>query len=277
MARFVADEGELRRFTEWLREPEPTEGYLLQLMIRSKGLKERYGFKGSDHALKFEWVPGYKPLWREELVLKVKRLAVLAERSDELFVYVRHRPGTTEVEEVVRVPPPLVALFIHVNPSRWIKAAEATAKEIVESLTAALGTEEYWRVVRRPDRRFHANLARYQRRLFYQVDLDDRSLQGEVEAIILEALGFLPARILTPRGIHYLIPVGDFTPEQAMRWYGNRKKGIVGAQERLARLGEEHTGEKGEPLLEVKKHPLEPVPGTLYKGEYVVRFKPEER
>ena len=273
----IVDRVELRRFVEWLPGLEPVEGYLLQLMIRSKGLKERFGFKGSDHVLKFEWVPGYKPLWRLEVEIKATRLAILAEHSEDVFYYARHKPGTTEVEEVISIPKELTAVFIHVNPSRWIKASESTAKEFIESIVAAMGAERPWQVVRRLDRRFYANLARYQRTRFYQVDLDDHSLQPEVEEIILDAVGFMPARIYTPRGIHYLVPVGEFTPDQARKWYGDKKSGVEGAMTKIRRLGEEHRGEKDEPLVEVKKYPLEPIPGMLYRGEAIVRFKPEEK
>ena len=59
LGSLVVDERELLRFVKWLPPISPGEAYEVVLMVRSTGLRDEYGFKGSDHKLDSRLVHGY--------------------------------------------------------------------------------------------------------------------------------------------------------------------------------------------------------------------------
>ena len=103
--------------------------------------------------------------------------------------------------------------------------------------------------------------------LFHMIDIDDKSLIGEVESKVLDMLGYMPARIITKRGEHILVKVSDFTKEQAKKWFNEMPKFINELNKSL---------DSPEPVVEYKKNFQEPVPGTMYR-DYVPKFRSPER
>jgi len=261
----MVDPEETIKFIEFLPEISWNQAYVVLLLIRSKGLKEKYGFKGSDHSLSLHVVPGYYDDPKFKLYLVLRRYAVVAEYSEEYYVYERHVGDNVEI---YRVPQPLVALMVSPNPSDWVKASVDTINEFVNSLRdALLNPERAGEVVRRIDVRLGANSMRRTKHIFHMIDIDDRSLIPEVEGKVQEIVGHLPARIITKRGEHILVRVSEFTKNQAKKWFSEIPKFIDELNKSL---------NTEEPMVEYKKNFQEPVPGTKYR-DYIPKFKPPER
>jgi len=323
----VIDERELERFVAWLPPIGVDEAYLLQLMVRSRGLKERYGFKGTDHVLLQKAVHGYHyqrdpqrgwEYWRTRLLYEIQRIGTLAGSAP--WEYVRYREGTKEIEEIVLVPPPLMAIYIHLNPSRVLDAALDAIKDVVTSITTIAKSASADRAVlmrevyKRPDLRYYSGLARRQRTVFHSVDVDAMEIVTFLENEFVEVFGFVPPRITTHRGKHFLINleelrssgllrryVGPVPPrvKKAMERVKSMRSVCLSSPERCAEdlrviegfvrdrskpmfhrltaMSYVYVDERGVPLVEVKSQALEPAPGTLYKGEVVVRLELSER
>ena len=304
----IADLDEVIKFIKWLKPISEHEAYLLQLMIRSSAMKKELGFKGSDHVLMFKTAHGYLTqrdprhgweLWRTRLLYNIRRMAKLME--DGLWEYVRHIPGTRVVEDIYDVPKQILALYIQINPSNVVKAATATVREVVEALgTMATSSEPFWKLFRRPDTRYYANLARYARRVFHTVDVDTKELVKELEGVFKDTLGLVPDMIVTAKGAHFLVDLEYLEKSKLMmKWAGPRPKELTKLltewkqtrskeakqkvieyamsatdaplYHRLLALQEVLKDKKGASLVEVKKQGLEPVPGVAYKG-VVPRF-----
>ena len=250
-------------FVEFLPELEWHQAYVVLLLIRSKGLKEKYGFKGSDHSLSIHVVPGYYDDPRFKLYLVLRRYAVLMEYSSEYYVYERH---TGDGVELYRIPSSLVALMVSPNPADWVRASVDTATEFINSLRDAMNNPaEAGRIVRRMDVRLGANAMGRTKRLFHMIDVDDMDVAREVEDKVVELLGYLPARIRTKRGEHILVKVADFSRDTAKRWFTVMPKFI-----------KEINQGREEPVVEYKKNFQEPVPGVKYR-EIVPVFIPPEK
>jgi len=261
----MAEPDEAIKFIEFLPDIEWGQAYVVLLLIRSKGLKEKYGFKGTDHSLSIHIVPGYYDDPKFKLYTVLRRYSVIAQYSEEYYIYERH---TALGIEYYRIPQPLVALMVSPNPSDWVRASMDTVVEFINSLREAmLNPEMAGEVVRRIDVRLGANAMRRTRHLFHMIDVDDKSLIPEIEARVQEITGFMPARIITRRGEHILVNVSDFTKEQAKRWFNE-----------IPRLIDElnKAANTKEPVVEYKKNFQEPVPGTWYR-DYIPRFKPPEK
>jgi len=261
----MVDPEEAIRFIEFLPDIGWSQAYVVLLLIRSKGLREKYGFKGTDHCLSIHIVPGYYDDPKFKLYLVLRRYSVVAYYSREYYLYERHVGDSIEY---YHVPQPLVALMVSPNPSDWVRASIDTVNEFISSLREAmLNPERAGEIVRRIDVRLGANAMRRTRHLFHMIDIDDRSLIPEIESKVTEIIGYMPARVITKRGEHILVKVSDFTREQARRWFNE-----------IPRLIDEvnkTTGDK-EPVVEYKKNFQEPVPGTYYR-DYIPRFKPPEK
>ncbi len=252
------------KFIRFLPEISWNQAYVVLLLIRSKGLKEKYGFKGSDHSLSLHVVPGYYDDPKFKLYLVLRRYSVIAEYSREYYVYERH---TSEGVEYYRIPQPLVALMVSPNPSDWVKASVDTVNEFVNSLRDALiNPERAGELVRRIDVRLGANSMRRAKHIFHMIDIDDRSLIPEVEGKVQEIVGYMPARIITKRGEHILVRVSEFTKNQAKKWFSEIPKYVDELNKSL---------NTEEPMVEYKKNFQEPVPGTKYR-DYIPKFKPSE-
>lgn len=261
----LVDPGEAIRFIEYLPQLEWHQAYVAMLLIRSKGLKEQYGFKGTDHSLEIRIVPGYHRDPRFRLYLLIRRFAVLAQFSDQYYIYERH---TKDGVEIYRIPQPLVAIMVSPNPSDWVRASVDTVMEFLDSLRQAmLNPERASEFVRRLDVRLGANAMRRSKHMFHVIDIDDRALIPEIETAVQEILGYMPARIETKRGEHILVKVSELTGERARRWFQTIPKMV---EEINRRLNAEP------PVVEYKKNFQEPVPGTKYR-DYVPRFRPPER
>ena len=252
-------------FIEWLPDLEWFEAYAALLLVRSKGLKERYGFKGSDHCLRIDLVPGYLEDPRLRLYLVLRRMAVLAAESDQLFLYGRHTDGGVEW---YRLPPPLVSVMVSPNPVNWVKAGTDTVREFVDSLYGAvLNPDKAGGIVRRLDVRLGANAMRRARHVYHMIDVDDRSLFREVMDVVHEYLGYRPAYVTTPNGGHILVWVSGLDRDTAKKWFSEVPR-------RLGEMAESHGDPK---VIEYKKVFQEPAPGIRYRGDFVPRFHPEER
>ena len=333
----IVDERELERFVSWLPELEPHQAYLTQLMIRSRGLKEKYGFKGTDHVLMFKAVHGYLRAvtpdgivyWRVRLKHDILRLGLLGAQGD--WEYANYEPGgRNKIRHLVRVPWQIIAVYININPADTIRALQLTTKELVDSLAGmahSRGLEMYTEFFRRPDQRYYANLARSTKTRFHVIDIDDMELSDRVLELFIETFGFRPSVIRTHRGIHVIIDLQRIVSESKERLYVGRDMtdmvidGVkvseaermyydyyvwplkTGKTEyiapkvlekykrvleeyienpnvpffhRVKMMGRIYVDNEGKPLVELKKQALEPVPGSIYKGEVVVRFLPGE-
>jgi len=251
-------------FIRFLPDIEWNQAYVVLLLIRSKGLKEKYGFKGSDHSLSLHVVPGYYDDPKFKLYLVLRRYAIIAEYSEEYYVYERHVGDNVEI---YRVPQPLVALMVSPNPSDWVKASVDTINEFVNSLRdALLNPERAGEIVRRIDVRLGANSMRRTKHIFHMIDIDEKTLIPEVEEKVQEIVGYMPARVITKRGEHILVKVSEFTKNQAKKWFSEIPKFINELNKSL---------NTEEPMVEYKKNFQEPVPGTKYR-DYIPRFMPPE-
>jgi len=278
----LVDENELKRFIEWLPDIGWDEAYLVMILIRSKMLKKIFGFKGTDHTLQRTIVPGYYREYTKLMLEKtIKRYALLGYYSRELFMYFRHKPGTDEVEEAIEVPRELIGIMILINPVDWINASLLTVNDVVRAFYSAWRKpKESEKLIRRIDTRYLRNCHSREKRMFHQIDVDtkEKEVISVLEDKFIEYLGFIPAHIETPHGYHYLVPVHKFTSDISKRWFKpkekkKRKQTSITFQEWL----EKYDKELGGKILEYKKQTLEPVPGTLYQGDFVVRFTPEKQ
>ena len=318
MGSLIKDEKMLLDFISWLPPIREDEAYLIVMMIRSTGLRDIYGFKGSDHKLASKLIHGYLsevvtkvpflPLrnvehWRLRLYEEITRFAVSAVQSR--WYYVKYKAGTREVDEVFLVPPQLIAIYISINPTRILRASLSTVKDVEEAVwTIAEGRATVKSVFARPDERYHANAMKHTRTRFHVIDVDDKELAERVLEVVTEALGFTPPRIVTRRGMHILLNLEELEEHGIIdKWVGRADKRMINLSkkyENLVRHGKDakelramleeyvwysddplfhrfqvasklYVSEKGAGLIEIKKKPLEPVPGTLYKG-VVVKF-----
>lgn len=327
MESLLVDRNELWEFLSWLPSIDEKYAYELILMIRSTGLREKYGFKGSDHKLMskvvhgylnakvsgVENVPGEVELWRLRIYEEVERLALLGKSG--VWHYVKYKAGSnTIVENVYTIPWELIALLISINPSSVMRAALSTVRDIEEavwSMAEGRGVELIKGLFRRPDERYHANIMRHTVTRFHTIDIDDASLAGRVLELVSNEFGFKPATIKTRRGFHILVNLVELKERQLInKWVGRKSEKIARIHgeykktanikpdsQRVHKLREEleeyvwsscdplfhrfniastlYKNERGGPLIEIKKKPIEPVPGTLYKG-ITVKFSPEE-
>jgi len=293
----LVDEQELRKFVEWLPDIQWNEAYTVMILIRSKLLKKKYGFKGTDHTLKLEIVPGYLVRWRERLVKKIKQFALLGYHSEELYEYVRYKPGTREPEEIINIPHQLIGIMIGINPADWVKVSVKAVEEFNMSLLQAMyNPEQADKLVRRIDLRIPALCMKYAKRRFHMIDLDTKNSKvvSDFESRLKEVLGYRPAKIETPHGYHYIIPVYKFDKETAIKWFGKitrvkdtkpyefiSKPGFLDQLPLLKQyyaydlgiLGDDEAVDK---LIEYKSDFQEPAPGTLYQGDFIVRFYREQ-
>ena len=261
----MVDPIETLRFIEWLPDLEWFEAYVALLLIRSKGLKERYGFKGSDHKLRIDLVPGFLDDPKLRLYLVLRRMALLAGHADQVYIYERH---TNSGIEYYKLFPPLVTVMVCPNPTNWVTASINTVTDFVKSLYAAvMNPERAGELVRRIDVRLGPNAMKRTERMYHMIDVDDHSLFREVLGLVQEYLGYRPAYIETPRGGHVLVWVSGFDRDTARRWFPEVPK-------KLKRMAEEYGDEK---VIEYKKDFQEPAPGVRYRGDFVPRFHPEER
>ena len=236
-SNLIVDERELDGFISWLPDLEPHQAYLAQLMIRSRGLKEKYGFKGSDHVLMFRAVHGYlravtpdgRVYWRVRLKHDIMRLGLLGAQGG--WEYANYEPGgRVKIRHLVRVPWQIIAVYININPADTIRALQLTTKELVDSLAGmahSRGLEMYTEFFRRPDQRYYANLARSTKTRFHVVDADTKELFELVLELFQETFGFMPERILTHRGGHVLIDIAYIRENGLEKRYTGRMGGEI--------------------------------------------------
>ena len=274
----LVDEQELRRFISWLPDIEWNEAYVVMILIRSKLLKKKYGFKGTDHTLKLEIVPGYLVRWRERLFRKIKQFALLGYYSEELYEYIRYKPGTREPEEIINIPRQLIGIMIGINPADWVKVSVKAVEEFNMSLLNAMyHPEQADKLVRRIDLRIPALCMKYAKHRFHMIDLDTKNnkVVSDFESRLKEVLGYRPAKIETPHGYHYIIPVYRFDKETAKKWFTYMNQLALLKQYYAYDLGILGDDEAVDKLIEYKKDFQEPAPGVLYQGDFVVRFYEE--
>ena len=306
----LVDEAELRKFIEWLPDIEWNEAYVVMILIRSKLLKKEFGFKGTDHTLKLEIVPGYLVRWRERLLRKIKQFAVLGYYSEELYEYIRYKPGTREPEEILNIPNKLIGIMVSVNSADWVKASVKAVEEFNMSLWEAMrNPEKADRLVRRIDLRIPALCMKYAKHRFWQIDVDTKNTEAiwELEILLRKTIGYVPARIETPHGYHYLVPIYRLEEARAGAFAMIFKNEVYGvkAVRSLEKLINKTEDEELRSILrkavetryspfyvwkcewanklamdidkiaETKNDFQEPAPGTIYQGKYIVRFRKE--
>lgn len=275
-----------------------------ELKIRGGGDKLETGLvHGYDRALvSFNGRP--VEFWRFRYYLIAKRMAVGAVHAD--WYIVKYDPSDiNRITSVFKVPPSNIAIYTTINPLSFIKASIATAKEIMDSLAnIALTSEPLKRVFKRPDERYKDLAMRYMYKRYYVVDVDDPDLSGQIYKLVAETLGYKPAKIITRRGVHVLVNIEKAKKDgSAKKLFGvanqrmhrllsEYKKRVAKGEsaeriaaelmdyvwgsndplfERLKIAGKIYVDHRGVSLVEVKDTPLEPLPGTYYKG-IIVRF-----
>jgi hypothetical protein len=320
----IADRKLLIEFIEWLPPLRITEAYEVLLMVRSTGLRDKYGFKGSDHKLDSRVVHGYlseiipsnisvpfagREYWRLRLYEDIVKLTVEATNAE--WFYVHHKPGSRDIEYIYRIPWQLMGVMISINPANIMKASLSTVKDVIEAMWGIAGGAGLRDKYRRPDTRYHANCMKHTITRFHTVDIDNEYLSKRFLELVSSTFGYRPAIIKTRRGIHILINI-EFLSERRLHrlYFGEMKREykvllgrykelskIKGKEEEVEKLRSElekyvwdsndplfhrlnvasaiYTNERGGSLVEVKKKPIEPVPGTVYK-EITVGFSPEE-
>ena len=85
---------------------------------------------------------------------------------------------------------------------------------------------------------------------------------SEVESA-LDKYGGWYMKIETPRGFHYVIRLSVVSTKFFTKFL----------KQEFPELMKKHKDEDGNPLIEYKKDPLEPVPGTMYGGFLVKLHK----
>jgi len=242
------------RFLEFLPDLEWHQAYVSLLIVRSSGLKEKYGFKGSDHVLSIKVIPGSVEDPKFRLYLNLRRLCLLADHSQELYSY-RHK------DTLFMIPKNVVAVMISPNPADWVRASVDTITEFLNGMRESIvGSIQ----LRRLDTLLGANCMRRFRHLFHMIDIDDPSLVPEILEKVQEILGYIPARIFTRRGVHLLIKVSSFNKNQAKKWFLTIPDFV-----KSLNTSEEKT------LVEYKTNFLDPLPGSVYKGIVPVFKEPE--
>jgi len=254
------------KFIEWMPAlTKPEHAYYAMLLVRAKERREKFGYKGKEKALAKVIVPGYLRNPKLRLFLELRKLALLAEYSYELFVYERHEPGTNTVSEIWRYPPDIVGVLVNVNIHNWVRASIKAITEFIEGTWEVYSSGDYTRMTRLDDRvkSLAPTTSAKGVKSYFTIDIDDRKVADEVLERVKEYTGFVPARIITPRGMHILVSWHDIPRERREEFRLNL----------LRKLPTEYGN-----LVEWKKIPQEPLPGTEYKKPgFIVRFKPEEK
>lgn len=321
MNNLVVDKKELVNFLEWLKSLREDEAYEVILLIRSTGLRDKYGFKGTDHKLDSKVIHGYlneiiknppvfnKPVehWRLRLYEDILKLG--AEAVNVPWYYMKYVPGTRIVDSVYTVPPELIGVFISINPSNAMKASLSTVKEVIDASYTIASTGRIKEAFRRPDMRYHANIMRHTKTRFHTIDVDDEKLGRRFIDLFTDIFGFKPAIIRTVRGYHILVDIELLSYKGILSTYfgkvvdykriepllskydlfkGKEKEEVQSKLDnyvwnstdplfhRVTVASKIYRNERGGSIVEIKKKPLEPVPGTRYKGLVTVRFTPEE-
>jgi hypothetical protein len=255
-------------FLCWLyRETQPKawEGHVLLTLIRSKGLKEKLGFKGSDHSLGLRWIPGYLTPFEKWFSRALSIVLTEAWRADYVpNVYWKYG------REPIPVPPELISIMISPNPGKWLKSAHKACAEFHDGVTAVLSRllagegasiEELENQIHRPDVRLPAYMMKHQRKVLAQIDIDSKD--REVLRWVLERIpstGAIRAVLETPHGYHLLVRLDMLSAEEAKKLWRGLSRDVVREE-----LGDER-------LVELKTHFQEPVPGLRYQGSFVVKF-----
>jgi len=105
----MKDPKETINFIEWMPDlTMPEHAYFAMLLVRAKEKRTLFGYRGKEKALAKVLVPGYLRNPKLRLYLELRKLALLAEYSHELFVYERHESGSNKVSEIWRYPPEIV-------------------------------------------------------------------------------------------------------------------------------------------------------------------------
>ena len=310
---------DVKKFVYWLPKLEPHEAYVAYLLIRGKEYRRRTGRRLKDRVVAYEVVYGFDDerwdgveLWRSKLVWKMLRLEAI--RWNAPIMNIVRRPGTTEIEDVERVDPEIVAPYIQINPGNIVKALAHVSREGLNSLATlalnGLGKDVLRANYAKPLKHFLGGLAKYTRTVFHVVDADDEKLARSVIDECRATLGYTPARIRTVHGYHVLINLDDLKkrglvsryagkPSKELRSTISRIDKLIGRgdidMDKALRIANEWLSRRGEPLyyrllllsaaardpetggrlVEVKTQGLEPVPGTYQRGHYI-RFYPEE-
>ena len=248
---------EVIEFIEFLPDLEWWQAYVVLVLVRSKGLKELYGFKGSDFTLGLKAVVGALSNPKLRLYQVLRRYSVVREYSDQCYLY--EKGG-----RYYRIPKDLVCIMVCPNPADWVTASIDTVKEFMDSMRESIisGTPS---VLKRIDVRLAANCMRRTKAYFHMIDIDSHEAVNDVLMEVQELLSYLPARIVTPHGMHVLVPVHEFDKETARRWFRN-------IDEVIDRINLDYGGG----AVEYKKVFQEPVPGIEYRG-IIPKFLPPEK
>jgi len=211
------DYDELKRFTLWLPPLDRHQAYVLLLLTRTRDLRRKKKFKGSDAKLQSYAVHGAlsgaipagadSPFdtsveeWRLRYYSVVLRLEAM--RRYAPFYYVRKRPDTKEPFDVARIPPETIMIYTTVSPSDVLDAAaDVVAESARWAFASARGRAD---VFRRPDELYKSRLHAHVKARFHTIDVDDKALLDRLLTLLRETLGYRPAVIYTRRGGHILI------------------------------------------------------------------------
>jgi len=240
MNKYSYDINEIKRFVNALPDLEEKYVYLLMLCVRSRYAKELLGVKVRDTVLLRDFVI-WGDKWRDALIRRILRMIVLAKNSEMVF-------------RVKDLPVPSIAtgIVIVINPARVDTAYIDFIKEITSDIINAL-----WDRVAKMEKLWFSCLHKRTKRRFHTIDVDskDENIISHIESV-LEKYGKWYMKIETVRGFHYVIDLKNIDT----RYFTNFMK------KELPELSKKYIDEENKPIIEYKKDPLEPIPGTMYGG-----------
>ena len=289
------------KFIQFLPRISEREGYLVQMMIRPKGIE---WIPLKERVIQQKVVHGYHS-WRDPVIgweyWRTRMLGTII----NMYAIVRHgfidfveRSGDGEVTGIHPVPKLSLVIMVMVNPSNVLRASIDTVNNVVSSVYSVLEENDIHRF-RRPDIEYYSSVARRHRTVFHEVDIDDPDLVTRVAESMKKTMKEIPPFITTPNGVHFLVRIDepgwvtgetDKLPRDVLRTYrelssickpGRDEKCIDKINDfidtllemkeyplfkRLSMISSLLTDEKGRTLLSLNKQGLEPVPGIPYRG-----------
>ena len=259
----LVDETELSYFLQWLPDINWDECYLMFMMPRVRKLKSIYGIAFKESVVARAVVPGYVNDWRDRFIREARKLGILGYHSSKLYLaYKRNEKGV--IIRSIPVPWDTIGIFLVLSPSNWVKASLNTINQALSTISKTYNNPTAFRTeFTRIDKLFHSNIHKLGKGRYHIIDLDtkDESIVSKLEEYLCNALGFIPPRISTPHGYHYIIELKEMNDELKKKWFGRG-----GFKDKMIDLFGE--------LLEYKDKSVQiPLPGTVYQGTHIVRFR----
>jgi len=249
-------EEELIKFINLLPDLQEYHVYILMLMIRSRFAKQLLGIKVKDVVLEREVVPWYKPNWRGDFVRKVRKLVVLGENADKIFIVSKEKGEFS-------VPPQVCGIVCVMNQANVKQALCDFLNETLKLLVLQNDFENAHKVWKR----YVAQLHKRAKKTFHVLDLDvkDENIFNEVMSE-LDKYNQPYFIIETSRGYHFIINLKTFSEDKKLagKFFTEFVKKYVPEKQKTLYEIDENNVKK--PLIEYQTQAMSPIPGTLYGG-----------